>query len=178
MAQKDSLALDEHGKYIYYKVVSLNKYTADTLYNRSLQFFKNNSDNKSLKITSTDAKNTALAGSGYFAVYKTAITKQPDGQVAYQFKLEIKDSKYRYWLTDFVYTPYFRDRYNNYVPQKNIEIPLEQASKKLSEKDLSKYLDESALFSRQLGERLKKQIGAMPVVNKKTVPKVISTSKW
>lgn len=178
MAQKDSLALDEHGKYIYYKVVSMDKYTADTLYNRSLQFFKNNGDKRSLKITSSDAKNMALAGTGYFMVYKTAITKHPDGQIAYQFKLEVKDSKYRYWLTDFVYTSYFRDRYNNYVPQSNVELPLEKSSKNLSEKDLNNYLDESALFGRQLGERLKKQMTNVIVTKKASAPKVISTTKW
>ncbi|WP_040625828.1 DUF4468 domain-containing protein [Mucilaginibacter paludis] len=178
MAQKDSLALDEHGKYIYYKIVSMNKYTADTLYQRSLRFFKNIADKKSLKITSADPGNMGLAGTGFFTVYKTAITKHPDGQIAYQLKLEVKDAKYRYWLTNFVYTPYFRDRYNNYVPQNNVEVPLEKLSKNIAEKDLNSYLDESALFGRQLGERLKKYLTNVVVVEKKAVPKVISIGKW
>jgi hypothetical protein len=179
-AQKDSLAFDEHGKYIYYKVVNMDKYSADTLYKRSLGFFKNAVDEKSLKLSSKDEKNTTLTGSGLFIVYKKAsLAKHPDGQIAYQFKMEIKDFKYRYWLTGFVYKPYFRDRYNNYVPDNGIEIPLEQKPKTVSEKDMNEYLDESALFARQLGDKLKKYIiTSTIVVKKEPAKKVISTTKW
>lgn len=178
-AQKDSLAFDEHGKYIYYKIVNVDKYTADTLYKKSLQFLKNAYDKKTLKLTSEDAKNTAITGEGFFVFNKKqSLAKHPDGQISYQLKLEIRDHKYRYWLTNFVYKPYYRDRYNNYVPDNGIDIPLEKSSKKLSEKDLNNYLDECAMFSRQLGDGLKKSILAGPASKKEAPKKVISINKW
>jgi len=158
IAQKDSLALNDNGKYIYYKVVTMDKYNTDTLYQRSLRFFETMSKSNSFKITARDVNSTSISGAGFFTISKPSMAKHDDGQIAYAVKLEIKGSKYRYWLTDFVYTPYFKDRYNNYVPDKGIEAPLEKPSKYITETELHKYLDQSGLFSRQLGEKLKKAI--------------------
>jgi hypothetical protein len=179
-AQKDSLAFDEHGKYIYYKVVGMDKYSADTLYKRSLSFFKNYVDSKTLKLTEQDAKDGNLTGTGFLVVYKPSLAKHPDAQIGYQFKMEIKDGKYRYWLTDFVFKPYYRDRYNNYVTDNNIEVPLEKTSKNFSEKDRNHYLDEAALYAREMGDRLKVALARNPVtvIKKEPAKKVISIGKW
>jgi hypothetical protein len=175
LAQKDSLAFDDRGQYIYYKVVGMDKYNADVLYKRSLNFFDIISKDKTFKITEQNAKTTSITGTGILIVYKPSLAKHPDGQVAYTLKMEIKDAKYRYWLTDFVYTPYFRDRYNNYVPDKGISAAMEKPSKILNEKELNKYLDDAALFARQLGDKLKKYISTDgTVVSKKdTVAKKV-----
>jgi hypothetical protein len=179
-AQKDSLAFDDHGKYIYYKVVNMDKYNADTLYRRSISFFKSNTnEQKDFKLTQQNDKTTSLSGTGFFIIYKPFMAKHSDGQISYTFTMEIKGSKYRYWLTSFLYTPYYRDRYNNYVPDKSIEVPLEKASKSISEKELAHYLDESALFARQLGERLKQALSKETAATKKEEPKkVIHIDKW
>lgn len=174
VAQKDSLAFDERGKRLYYKVEVLNKYSADVLYKRSLQFFTDLSKDKTFNITEQDADNTSIKGSGFFIVYKPSLAKHPDGQVSYTLKMEVKETKYRYWLTDFVYTPYFRDRYNTYVPDKGITVAMEKPSKILDEKDLNKFLNDSGLFARQLGDKLKKYI---LTENKASVKKDTTTKK-
>jgi hypothetical protein len=179
MAQRDSLAFDDRGKYIYYKVLA-DKHTADDIYKKSLAFFEVLSKDKSFKLTTRDAKNTAITGAGTILVYKPSLTKHADGQVAYTLKMEIKDNKYRYWLTDFIYTPYFRDRYNSYVPDKGRNVPLEKSAKLIEEKDLNKFLDQAATYAIHLGEQIKKQIAADGVALKKdtTTKKVIHINKW
>lgn len=180
VAQKDSLGFDEYGKYIYYKVVNGDKYTADTIYKRSLRFLKSYVDNKTLKLTIQNDQSKDLAAAGFLIVYNVSLAKHPEAQIAYQFKMEIKDGKYRYWLTDFLFKPYFRDRYNNYVTDNNVEIPLEKTSTRFSEKDRNHYLDETALFAKQLGDRLKAALSQTTTVvpKKEPVKKVIIINKW
>jgi len=180
IAQKDSLAFDDRGKYLYYKVVSMDKYSADVLYNKSLNFFDALSKDKSFKVSAQNAKDAVISGIGIIIVYKPSLTKHADGQVAYTLKMEAKNGKYRYWLTDFVYTPYFRDRYNNYIPDKGIAVAMEKPSKVLGEKELNKFLDDAALYARQLGGKLKNYISTenATIVKKDTViKKVIHINK-
>lgn len=172
--------MDDRGKYIYYKVASLDKYSTDTLYKRSLRFFERFAKDKEFKITAQDAKAVSISGAGFFTISKPSMAKHADGQIGYTLKMEIKGSKYRYWLTDFVYTPYFRDRYNNYVPDNGIEAPLEKPTKYITDIELHKYLDEAAQFSRQLGERLKKSMSTenMPLKIKLDTTRRVHIDKW
>jgi hypothetical protein len=180
IAQKDSLAVDEHGKYIYYKVVNSGTNTADVLYARASAFFKTAYDKNTLKLIKEGAKAMALIAEGNIMVSKSgSIAKHNDGRVVCKLTVEIKDSKYRYWLTDFVYTPYERDRYNNYVPKAGVDITLEKADNLIEKKDLDHYLDECAKFSKRVGAKLQQAMAAIPVAKKDTVAKkVISINKW
>ena len=90
--------------------------------------------------------------------------------------MEFKDQKYRYWLTGFVFTPYQRDRYGNYVPQQGIDIPLENALSKFTKKDVDGYLDETGTFCKQFGDRLKLFIINAP--KKEEITKKVVTDKW
>ncbi|WP_162847057.1 DUF4468 domain-containing protein [Mucilaginibacter gracilis] len=179
-AQKDSLAFDDKGKYIYYKVVNMDTYSADTLYNRSLHFFEGISTDKTFTLTQQDAKNAVISGSGFFIVHKQSLAKHPDGQVAYLLKMEIKEGKYRFWLTNLTYRPYVRDRYTNYVADKNVDFALEKSSKNITDKDLSLFLDQFATSARQLGDKLKKYVSTQhsKVIKKELEKKVIHIDKW
>ncbi len=178
-AQKDSLAVDDHGKLVYYKVVNSGTVIADVLYARALAFAKSY-DKNVLKITKQDAKAMTMVAEGAIPVAKSgSLSKHTDGAVSCKLNIEVKDSKYRYWFTDFVYTPYERDRYNNYVPKAGMDVALEKADKQLEKKDISHYLDESAMFSRQTGAKLQQYMAAKAVAKKDTTSKkVISISKW
>jgi hypothetical protein len=179
VAQKDSLAFDEHGKYIYYRVVNQGKDDAAVLYHRALDFTKKAYDANALKSSILDEKSTTIDGGGYFTVSKAlSLAKHEDGRILYKLHIEIKGQKYRYWLTGFAFIPYIKDRYNNMVPQPGVEIPMEDISKKAEARDAAHYLDECAAFSKKLGAKLKQYMDAEPVAKKDDGKKVIDTKKW
>jgi hypothetical protein len=174
-AQQDLLSFDEHNKYIYYQVVDKPGVTIDTLQNRALLFLKTSFPKNKLKDGDTGGQ---ITGNGKFLVLSgIALVKHEDGEIAYNFSIECKDQKYRYWLTGFVFTPYQRDRYSNLVPQPGIEIPLEHAAVKFYKKDADNYLNLTGAFCKQFGEKLKLYMTNGPKKNAETVKKVV-TDKW
>jgi hypothetical protein len=169
MAQKDSLSFDEHNKYIYYHVVEQPGLTADT--------FQNRMPKNKIKQGGTPG---SISGSGKFLLL-TGITaaKHVDGEIDYTFHIEYKDQKYRYWLTDFIFTPYKVDRYGNSVPEQGLDVPLEQGAVKLEKNQFSTYLTKTAIYSIQFGGDVKKymmKISATPAKDDKK--KVNVTKDW
>ncbi|HVW97691.1 MAG TPA: DUF4468 domain-containing protein [Mucilaginibacter sp.] len=178
-AQKDSLAVDENNKLIYYQVVEQPGLTADTLYSRALYFFDKAYPPGALRLTTADQSGFKLSGTGAFEVSrKSALTSHPDGSVAFTIQVDVKDGKYRYWLTDFVLNPYQRDRYNNFVSVPGIFIPLENRDNKISKKDLTGYLDGVLSNSRKIGTTLKQYMQKTSSLKKENKIKKISTKDW
>ncbi len=177
LAQKDSLSFDEHNKYIYYKVVEQAGLTADTFQNRALYFLKINYPKN--KIDQAAAPST-ITGSGKFLVLTgLAVAKHVAGEISYTFTIGYKDQKYRYWLTDFVYTPYKTDRYGNSVPEQGVEIPLESSLSKLEKVELNNCLEESGAYSIQFGNKIKEYMVRVSATKPaETKKKVISTKDW
>jgi hypothetical protein len=175
-AQKDSLSFNEHNKYIYYHVVDQPGSPVDTLQARALYFLKTAYPKIKIDKGSTAANITA---NGIFLVYSgTAIVKTQDGQISYSCSIECKDQKYRYWLTDFVYTAYKTDRYGNSVPELGADVALED-TKKLDKKQADNYLNQAGAFSAQFGDKLKQymlKLSAAPP--KEAKKKVINTKDW
>ena len=173
-AQETLLSFDEHNKYIYYMVEDMPTVPADTLYARALACFKTSFAKVKLK---PDATAMSIMGDGKFFTYKGLFAaKHEVGEVHYQVNVEIKDKKYRYWLTGFTYTPYQRDRYNNFVPEPGIEIPLETANDKLDKKDVKSYLDQTGTFCKAFGDKLKLYMINAPKKDE-SIKKVV-TDKW
>src|SRR5579863_9279849 len=107
-AQKSLLALDENNKYIYYQVVEQPNASRDSLGKKASGFTRG--------VYKKDK--THLAGDSVITVkdkiltYSTlAFVKHESGEVKFSLTIECKDNKYRYWFTDFVFTPYHKDRY-------------------------------------------------------------------
>jgi len=176
-AQKDSLSFDEHNKYIYYKVVEQPGLTADTFQTRALYFLKINYPKN--KINQAVEPST-ITGSGKFLILTgLSVAKHVAGEVSYTFTIGYKDQKYRYWLTNFVYTPYKTDRYGNSVPEQGVEIPLENGLSKLEKVELNNCLEQSGAYGIQFGNKIKEYMvrvsATKPAENKK---KVISTKDW
>ena len=176
MAQQDLLSFDEHNKYIYYQVVDMPGIPADTLYARGLNFLKTEYPKFRLKGT-PNANN--ISGEGKFLTYSgVSVLKHESGEITYSLSIEFKDQKYRYWLTGFTFTPYVRDRYGNFVPERGIAIPLETAISKLNKKDVDSYLNDTGAFCKQLGERLKLDITKVPAPKKTETTKKVVTDNW
>jgi hypothetical protein len=174
-AQKGLLSLDEHNKYIYYQVVDRPGVSADSLQKSVVYFVKDMyPKNKSAQMTQNGA-----SIKDKFLTY-TSLVKHENGEMAYSFTIECKEGKYRYWLTDFVFTPYEKNRYGVFAPVSGIEIPIENASAKLTQKDVDGYFDQTGAFCKQLGEKLKKYMAEDHLVKKpdqQPVKKIV-TDKW
>jgi hypothetical protein len=172
-AQKNLLSLNEYNKYIYYQVVDLPGVSADSL-NKNAVYFVASAYPKA-KATSA---NTNISIKDKFLTY-TSFAKHENGEITYTLNIECKDAKYRYWLTDFVFTPYEKNRYGVYVPVNGINIPLETAASKIIQKELDGYFDQTGAFCKQLGEKLKKYMAEGHAVKKpQQQPAKIVTDKW
>jgi hypothetical protein len=175
IAQQDLLSFDEHNKYIYYQVITMAGLPADSLHDRGLYFFKKAYPKTTLKSVTA----TGVEGDGKFLVYDgVSVLKHEKGEITYQVNIEFKDQKYRFWLTNFIFTPYVRDRYANFVPQQGIYIPLEDALAKLDKTDVAGYLNETGAFCKQLEDKLKLYMLRLPEPKKEEPVKKIVTDKW
>jgi hypothetical protein len=174
IAQTAPLSLDEHNKYIYYRVIDVPGIPADTLNNRGVYFLKN-----VLPKIKVKEKAGMISGEGKFMTFNgVSVLKHEDGEITYRVNAEFKDNKYRYWLTGFSFTPYQRDRYGNFVPQQGIAILLESGLAKLSKKEVDSYLDQTGAFCKQLGDRLEQALIAQTAQKKPGIAKKVVTDKW
>jgi hypothetical protein len=173
LAQKE-LSFDEHNKYIYYQVVDMPGLTKDTLLSRGLLFLKSTYPKTKVAATANQ-----ITDKGKFLVYGGAsILKHENGEITYLLTIECKDQKYRYWITDFVFTPYQRDRYGNFVPEQGINIPLESASSKLDKKEADLYVQEAGMFCKEVGAQLKLYITEARASKKPEITKKVVTDNW
>jgi hypothetical protein len=174
-AQKSLLSVDENSKYIYYQVVGMPGIKADSLHANMVLFMKEfYPKEKSLQVTSSGA-----SVKDKFLTY-TSMIKHENGEMAYALNIECKDGKYRYWVADFVFTPYEKNRYGLFVPVNGMDVPLEKASDKLAKKDMEGYFEQTGSFCKQLGDKLKKYMAeGKPQQPKENKPvKKVVTDKW
>jgi len=173
--QQDLLSFDEHNKYIFYQVVDMPGLTADSLHERGLHFLKTAYPKTVIK----SAEGASVTGSGKFLTYGgVSVMRHEKGEIAYQFNIELKDQKYRFWLTSFVFTPYQRDRYGNFVPETGVDIPLEEITDKLEKKEAEAYLDEAGAFCKQWGDKLKSYMTRAQEEKKEPAARKVVTDKW
>lgn len=164
------LSMGNDHKYTYYEVVIDTGLTKDSLMLRAKNFLEKN-HHQSFKITIEEE--AALVAEGSFVVDKTIlVASHPSGQVIYKFSFNAKNNRYRFWLTDFVYTPYIRDRYGNFVPKSNLGKPLEKALGKLKSADWNAVLIATAAKTKEMGEEFKKFM-----VGKQLRPPIIAAPK-
>ncbi|WP_316800146.1 DUF4468 domain-containing protein [Pedobacter frigidisoli] len=129
-AQQKNFSKDEQGKFIYYKVVDSVMLNKQVLTSRASKFV-NDFYKKQLKQSS--ATDSSVLATGKVVIDKTLlVVGHPSGELSYQFSFEARDGKYRFWLNDFGFTPYKRDRYGNFVASTTISTPLEKPVGKLN----------------------------------------------
>lgn len=173
------LSFDERGKYIYYEVVSLKEKTAEELKQRAKAYFKILVAPK----IQLSAQDSLWTGKGKFIINKTAfVLTRPAGEVRYQLYLDFKDGKYRFWLTDFSFIPYQRDRYGNFVPATPIGTSLEQKPGKLNAAEWESYLKVTAKEAQLFADKFKRAMlldEAITVPTAKAVPvQTTKDQKW
>jgi len=173
-AQKALLSLNEQNKYTYFVV----KPVPAQPNTQALAAYLKKAVTGVEFLEATNAG--GVEGRGLVLVYKQGlITGQEEGQLAYNVSIDFKDNKYRLILTDFVFTPYQRNRFGIFAPVNNAGTPLEKMEGKLSAKQIDNYLDKlgsyGAKFSKQVSDYLTNPaaIKANPAGLKK-----IDTKNW
>lgn len=175
-AQKTSLSFDEQGKYIFYEVVEIPTVSKDSLINRA-QYFFNFFKKKSIKLISISGDSLVNAEGKFIIKKGVNVLTHPSGEVLFNFVAELKHGKYRYWLTDFRFNPYQRDRYANFVPAGSVHTPFENKPGKLNAQEWKDNIASTEEQAYSLGESFKK-ILAGKYFNTESKPKSISKKKW
>ncbi len=175
--QSKPLSNDDRGKLIYYEVVVAKDVAKDSLRVRAAAFLEKS--DKSLKVKSAET-DSLIHATGKMIINKTALVlSRPSGEVLYNFYTETKAGKYRFWLTDFSFIPYQRDRYGNFVPSTTIGTPLENKPGKLNAAEWAGYIKavtlEANVLASSFKEAMMNKATATPVI--KTVP-VNPAQKW
>lgn len=176
-AQDKPLSNDDRGKLIYYEVVTAKGILKDSLSARATLFLKKSS--KTLKVKTKEG-DSVFHAEGKLMINKTAmVLSRPSGEVLYNFYVEIRDGKYRFWLSDFSFIPYQRDRYGNFVPSTTVGTPLETKPGKLNAAEWAGYLKATTsaanVFSRRFKEAMMDKAVAVPVVKAEPVS---PAKKW
>ncbi|SHF87179.1 DUF4468 domain-containing protein [Pedobacter caeni] len=177
-AQDVELPFDERGKFIYYEVVSQKEVKAEVLMERAAKFFNSS---KELKLQ-TSPQDSLWMARGKMVINKTAfVLSRPSGEVWYHLYADFKEGKYRFWLTDFSFISYHRDRYGNFVPETTVAIPLENKPGKLNAGEWTAYSKATAREAKLFAERFKKGMSesAINPPTAKAVPTVdTKNQKW
>ncbi|WP_443939896.1 DUF4468 domain-containing protein [Pedobacter sp. MW01-1-1] len=177
-AQQKEFSIDESGKYIYYEVVSTKATPKDSLMQRANYFVKK-LYKKTLSLN--QKSDTSILAKGKTVIDKTLlIAGHPSGEIQYNFNFEARNGKYRFWLTDFNFIPYQRDRYSNYVPTSDYPTPLEQKAGKLNAGEWKDIVDGAYSKVSKFADDFKKCMAtaATITVQPVTKPKTVSTDKW
>jgi len=170
---EQGLQKDEQGKYIHYEVVE-NVAPADSLMDRAIAFFS------SKKLTVQQPAGGLLKGSGKLIISKTAfVLTHPSGEIWYNWSFEAKKGKYRFWLTDFLFIPYQRDRYGNFVPSTTRGIALESSPGKLNSGEWSSCVNETGRQSAALAAEFKEYLSASQKAKPfREANRPVSTRSW
>ncbi|MGQ7857386.1 DUF4468 domain-containing protein [Pedobacter sp. WC2501] len=175
-AQQKQFSKDDNGKFIYYKVVDSQSLSKDTLLQRAKSFV-NVAYKKSMNAESTT--DTSILAKGTMVIDKTILVAgHPSGEVSYNFVFEVRNGKYRFWLTDLLYIPYQRDRYGNFVPTTKIGVPLERTPGKLSAGAWKDILNSAYNKIEKFGDDFKKYLATSKVEKAKEKTETISAKKW
>ncbi|MFA4866583.1 MAG: DUF4468 domain-containing protein [Pedobacter sp.] len=176
-AQEKALSTDDRGKLIYYEVVNLKEVSADSLKSRVKAFLKKTP--KTLKLKSADT-DSLMYITGKLIINKTALVlSRPSGEVLYNFYVESKDGKYRFWMTDFNFISYQRDRYGNFVPSTAVGIPLETKPGKLNSAEWNGYVKATAKELNVFAERFKEAMMKKVITPAVVAPSAVGPhQKW
>jgi len=175
-AQQKQFSKDDHGKFIYYKVVDSQMLSKDTLLQRAKAFVNLAYKKSMLQESITDS---SILAKGTMVIDKTILVAgHPSGEVSYHFVFEARNGKYRFWLTDLLFIPYQRDRYGNFVATTKIGVPLERTPGKLNAGAWKDILNSTYSKIEKFGDDFKKYLANNRVEKAKKKAESISTKTW
>jgi hypothetical protein len=133
--------VDEYGKYTFYEVVEIPGMKQDDLFKNGESFLKKVKVLKSKKkYLNVNKEDYTITNKGSFYVYQYgSIGKAIAGAVEYDISLEVKEGKYRYTITNFIFNEFQRNRYGKYEPINGKNTPLEMEVSDMNKKGWEKH---------------------------------------
>jgi len=105
---------DENGKIIYMDVVKEDSVSQDSIYKRINEWVKFTYPKSK---TTIDTIGKRFVTRGRFLVYvNPGVLKEIHGAIRYDLTIELKDNRYRYTFTNFIFEYYKQDRFYKYNP--------------------------------------------------------------
>ncbi len=103
---------DENGKIIFLGIVASDSLPArDTLWQNAKVWLKSILNEKGDKITDEQYLYGTIEASVSYMVYiESMVSKYPHGKISYKVSIDVKEKKYRYTFTDFVFLEYQQDK--------------------------------------------------------------------
>ena len=134
------LPTNELGQLTYSEIVPVENASKELLFTNALNYLESLVDNhKNLKkgpYVSEDSTELYLPLA--YTVYKDFPVHSPHGKIKYQFKVSVKEGRYRYVADSFVFYYLERNRYGKFVEvkgkSKSLEEPFYKGNQKLWEK--------------------------------------------
>ena len=122
------LPVNGSGKCEVAEVVLAEGFLKSTLYSNQLQWFKMLASSSDVTLSSIqkDSIEGRTAGNAEFLVYsQSGILRKVAGAIRYHVSVEVKDGKYRYAFSDFIFDYYKQDR-NYHMVKTGKTKPLEE----------------------------------------------------
>lgn len=107
------LPFDENKKVTYQDIIKTDSsITVIQLLNNAEKWVEKNMD-----LMAIDADKKTITGTNEFWTYShKGVLQRTTGKITHDVSIEIKEGKYRYTFTNFVYHYYITDRYNKFGP--------------------------------------------------------------
>jgi len=98
-------------------VVVVDSISKPVLYHHAINWINNNLKGEKVVLVQNDSILGKVEGESSYLVYnqQASILKKISGRVSYKISIEVKDNKYRYHFSDFVFHYYKQDRTYNMV---------------------------------------------------------------
>jgi len=169
--------IDGTGNFIFTEVVEVPGLSKEVLYRNGEVFLKQvkilNSRKKNIQKNDDDF---IISNKGSFYVYRIgSVKKAIDGTVEYSITLEMKDGKYRYTITNFLYNEFKKNRYGKSEPINGKYLPLELEVSSLNSKQWEKHREVVYLKTQDLILNL---YGEMIYSKSKNSKKVKKLDNW
>ena len=138
--QNVEFPIDQTGKYSFTDIVDLKGMSKDQLFKNGEIFIKAIKVlHSNTKLYSADKVNYQIFNRGSFYVYRLgSLKKAIAGAVEYDITLELKNDKYRYTISNFLFNEYKKNRYGKSEPIKGKYIPLEREASSWNKKEWEK----------------------------------------
>lgn len=109
------LPLHENGKIMFREVVSVEGIPNNQLHSNAEAFVLSKGSNKKKHNKKNDIPDsTTFSAKCTYKVFQKTLGQHPDGEIRYNLTIEVKEMRYRYTMTNFVFHPYKRNRYGKY----------------------------------------------------------------
>jgi hypothetical protein len=176
-AQKSEFPINEIGKYELSEVVEMGGMDKNKLFQNGQKFMKKVKVlNSRKKFYTEDEEAYSIQNRGSFYVYRLGSMKKGiAGAVEYDLSIKVKDEKYRYTLTNFIFNEYKRNRYAKYEPIIGKYTPLEVEVSALNKKEWDQQRQQVYDKSQELIQNL---YSDMIYVEQKKKKKVKNSEDW